>query len=336
MIPLFLERSSARPGYRQGTTLLAIVLGLGITAPVSRAADSKPSGSTIDVTVSGQGIPVPGVKITLAPDKGGPPESWNARDSTPIGVMTTDATGHARFADVPAGKYIVTGNCGLPGNWIAGNYATRLETLAGRPAHVTLTVRGGAMARGVAVQGDRPAGHAKIRTESPDAMASTCGTMTTSLVDSVTGAFTVSKIPIGATTWVKGNLDLGPGQIEVWKDFHFEKPETLDVKLEFPLISDSDVGTLVLDLKADGAEKPDSGSAQLLQVKGDGSWRYEATVGVGGAGGAKTYTRLPAGPYQIRAYAEPGANKWWGSPIDSLRIVPGKTTRYTVAAKLRS
>jgi len=336
MIPLFLERSSARPGYRQGTTLLAIVLGLGITAPVSRAADSKPSGSTIDVTVSGQGIPVPGVKITLAPDKGGPPESWNARDSTPIGVMTTDATGHARFADVPAGKYIVTGNCGLPGNWIAGNYATRLETLAGRPAHVTLTVRGGAMARGVAVQGDRPAGHAKIRTESPDAMASTCGTMTTSLVDSVTGAFTVSKIPIGATTWVKGNLDLGPGQIEVWKDFHFEKPETLDVKLEFPLISDSDVGTLVLDLKADGAEKPDSGSAQLLQVKGDGSWRYEATVGVGGTGGAKTYSHLPAGPYQIRAHAEPGANKWWGSPIDSLRIVPGKTTRYTVAAKLRS
>ena len=336
MIPLFLERPSARPGYRQGTTLLAIVLGLGITAPVSRAADSKPSGSTIDVTVSGQGIPVPGVKITLAPDKGGPPESWNARDSTPIGVMTTDATGHARFADVPAGKYIVTGNCGLPGNWIAGNYATRLETLAGRPAHVTLTVRGGAMARGVAVQGDRPAGHAKIRTESPDAMASTCGTMTTSLVDSVTGAFTVSKIPIGATTWVKGNLDLGPGQIEVWKDFHFEKPETLEVKLEFPPISEGDVGTLVLDLKADGAEKPDSGSAQLLQVKGDGSWRYEATVGVGGAGGAKTYSHLPAGPYQIRAHAEPGANKWWSSPIDSLRIVPGKTTRYTVAAKLRS
>jgi hypothetical protein len=52
--------------------------------------------------------------------------------------------------------------------------------------------------------------------------------------------------------------------------------------------------------------------------------------------GPKTYTNLPAGPYQIRAYAEPGASKWWGAPIDSLRIVPGKTTRYSVPAKVRT
>jgi hypothetical protein len=316
--------------------LLAVAFGLAITAPASRAAEIKGPGTTIDVLVSGQGIPVPGIKVTVAPDKGGPPESWNVGDSTPIGIIPTDATGHALFADVPPGKWIVTTNCGLPGNWIAGNYATRLETLAGRPARVTLTVRRGAMLRGLALQGDRPAGHAEIRADSPDALLSTCGMMTPSLVDSVTGAFTVSKIPIGATTWVKGNLDLGPGQVEVWKDFHFEKPETLDVTLRFPAMSDNDVGSLILDLKTDGTEQPDSGSAQLMQVKSDGSWRYEATVGVGGSGGAKTFTHLPAGPYQIRAYAEPGAHKWWGSPIDSLRILPGKTTRYTVAAKLRT
>jgi hypothetical protein len=73
-----------------------------------------------------------------------------------------------------------------------------------------------------------------------------------------------------------------------------------------------------------------------MQVKSDGSWRYEATVGVGGMGGPKTFTNLPAGPYQIRAYAEPGASKWWGAPIDSLRIAPGKTTRYSVPAKVRT
>ena len=333
------DRPRARPGRRQGSALLAFALGFVIIVPVSHAADSKVSTSTIDVMVSGQGTPVPGIKITVAPDRGGPPESWNVGDSTPIAIIPTDATGHALFSDVPAGKWIVTTNCGLPGNWIAGNYATRLETLPGRPAQVTLTVRRGAMVRGLAVQGDKPASHAEIRADSPDALLSTCGMMTPSLVDSVTGAFTVSKIPIGATTWVKANLDLGPGQIEVWKDFHFEKPDTLDTRLEFPPMPDGQVGTLVLNLKVDGTEQPDSGSAQLLQVKGDGSWRYEATVsvgGVGGVGGVKTYTRLPAGPYQIRAYAEPGANKWWGAPIDSLRILPGKTTRYTVAAKLRT
>ncbi|MEP7028254.1 MAG: hypothetical protein ABI960_06635 [Candidatus Eisenbacteria bacterium] len=311
--------------------LAASVLTL---APPSFAADSH--AAALDVMVSGQGVPVPGIKVTVAPDKGGPPESWNVGDSSPIGVIATDETGHAVFKDVPPGKYIVTTNCGLPGNWIAGNYATRLETLPGRPAHVTLTLRRGGMIRGTALRGTHPAGTAEVRADSPDALLSTCGMMTPTLVDTTDGTFVVAKIPIGATTWVKANLDLGPGQISVWKDFHFDKPETLQTTLEFPAMPESDVGSLQIELKVDGAEAPDSGSANLLQVKADGSWRYEATIGVGGTGGSPVYDHLPAGEYQIRAYAEPGANKWWSAPIDSVTVLPGKLTRYTVNAKLRS
>lgn len=335
MIP-FPLRPIARSGHGRATRSMALVaLFLGTLAPAAYAADSKPAGATIDVMVSGQGTPVSRVNVTVAPDKGGAPESWNVGDSVPVGVILTDATGHARFTDVPPGKYIVTTSCGLPGNWIAGNYATKLETLPGRLSNVTLTVRRGGMIRGTVLQGTRPAAHAEIRADSPDALLSTCGMMTPSLVDTSDGAFTVSKIPLGATTWVKANLDFGPGQIEVWKDFKFDNPETLQTSLAFPAMPASEVGSLQIDLKTDGAAAPDSGSAQLLQVKPDGTWRYEATIGVGGKGTPKVIQNLPMGDYQIRAYAEPGANKWWSAPIDSFKVLPGKLTHYTVSAKLR-
>jgi hypothetical protein len=305
--------------------------------PPAVAAEDKPKGAPIDVFVSGQGTPVPNLKVSLAPDKGGPPENWNAADYPALAVLPTDGTGHAVFADVPPGKYIVTTNCGLPGDWIAGNYATRVETLPGRPTSLTLTLRRGAMVRGKALQGTGVAGRAEIRADSPDALMSTCGMMTPSLVDTASGGFTVSKIPLNATTWIKGQLEFGPGRVGVWKSLHFEKPETLDVALKFPELGPKDVGTLVLDLKSNSTtgEKPDSGSAQLLQVVPDGSWRYEATLSVGGAGGAATYKNLPAGPYQIRAFAIPGASAWWNAPIESLTVTAGQTTKHTVKAQLQ-
>lgn len=338
MIP-FLWHPFARSGLGPAVTRLAlsgiVAVSLAPVAPASFAADTKGAGAPVDVMVSGQGTPVPGIKITLAPDTGGAPEAWNTSYSAPLAVIPTDSTGHARFASVPPGRYIVTTNCGLPGNWIAGNSATRLEMLPGRPARVTLTLRRGAMLRGIVLQGDRPAGHAEIRAESLDALMSTCATMTPSRVDTTSGAFVVAKIPLGATTSVKANLDFGPGQISVSKDFHIERPDTLETTLQFPALAPSDLGSLVLEFKPDSAATPNSGSAQLLQVQSDSSWRYEATIGVGGADATRVFTGLPAGSYQIRAYAEPGVNKWWSAPIDSLRIVPGKTTRYTISAKLR-
>lgn len=303
-----------------------------LTASFGRAA----SGAPVDVMVSGQGTPVAGVKVTLAPDAGGAPESWSPSNSKALAVIATDPTGHAVFADVPTGKYIITTSCGLPGNWIAGNYATRIETLPGRPANLTLTLRRGSMLRGKTWQGSVPAGHAEIRADSPDALMSTCGMMTPSLVDTTSGAFTVTKIPLNATTWVKGELEFGPGRLGVWKDFHFEKPETLDVDLKFPEMGPKDVGSLILDFKPDTAEKPDSGTAQLLQVTPNGAWRYEASVGVGGVNGPVTVRNLPSGAYQIRSFAIPGASKWWSAPIESLTVVPGKVIRHTIKVSIRT
>ena len=121
----------------------------------------------------------------------------------------------------------------------------------------------------------------------------------------------------------------------MWKDFHFDKPDTEDVTLQFPEMAAKDVGSLVLTLVADSTAKPDSGTAQLLQVTPDGKWRYEANVTVGGVAGVTHVDNIPAGPYQIRAYAVP-ARPVVERPIDSLTVLPGKTTKYVIKIKVRS
>src|SRR5439155_16616087 len=118
----------------------------------------------------GQGQAIPDGKVTLAPDAGKPAEQWNSGDSKPLGMIDTDATGHAHFKAVPPGRYIVTTGCGVKGNWIAGNYASRVEAFAGRAIAVTLTMRRGGMVRGKAMQGDRPVRRCDLRADSPDAM----------------------------------------------------------------------------------------------------------------------------------------------------------------------
>ena len=310
--------------------LPAILVTLGLFGVVSRALPAGGGGQTVNVMVSGQGTPVPDIKVTLAPDTGVAPESWNVSNSTPVGIIPTDNTGHAVFSGVAPGRYIVTTSCGLPGNWIAGNYATRIDVLPSRPTDVTLTVRRGGMVRGHAMQGNHVATTAEVRADSPDALMSTCGMMTPTLVDTLTGAFTVSKMPLNATTWIKGEMPFGPGRIGVWRDFHFEKPDTVDMTLDFPTMDTKSVGALDINLLSDSAEKPDSGMAQLTQITSDGKWRYEANVTVGGAAGATHIASLPSGPYQIRAYATPGSAKWWNSPYDSLTVRPGQTAKYTL------
>jgi len=313
-----------------------ILRSLTLFLCLAALATSASANQSVTVLVSGQGTPVEGVKVTLAPDTGVAPESWNVGTSTALATIPTDATGHAVFKDVPPAKYIVTTSCGLPGNWIAGNYASKVEVLDSRPSTLTLTMRKGAMVRGKATQGGAIARKAEIRSDSPDALMSTCGMMTPSLVDTTTGAFTVSKIPLNATTWVKGEMPFGEGRIGVWKDFHFDKPDTADLALEFPAMGPKDVGSLVIDFEHEPGAKPDSGNAQLLQVTPDGKWRYEANVVVGGVGGATRLPTLPAGRYQIRAYAVPGSSEWWNAPIDSFTVEPGKTATYLLKVKVRS
>jgi len=130
-------------------TLRSLTLFLCLAA----LATSASANQSVTVLVSGQGTPVEGVKVTLAPDTGVAPESWNVGTSTALATIPTDATGHAVFKDVPPAKYIVTTSCGLPGNWIAGNYASRVEVLESRPSTLTLTMCRGVMVCGKAMQG---------------------------------------------------------------------------------------------------------------------------------------------------------------------------------------
>jgi len=301
------------------------------------ATTDAPTGppSTVDVLVSGQGEAVPGIKVTLAPDIGRPAEQWNNGDSKPLGVVLTDATGHAHFKDVPPGKYVVTTGCTTTGNWIAGNYASRIEAFAGRAIAVTLTMRHGGMVRGKARQGDRPVTRCDLRTDSPDAMATACGMMSASLVDSSTGTFTIARVPIGAVMTIKGSIDFGVGDIGVWKSVHMDKPETLDVELPFPTLNAKDVGTLVIKFRPDSPAPTDSGNAALTLLQPDGSWRFEASPTIAGHDSVTTVKGLPAGGYQIRPYAAVGAAKWWNASLDSVHVVAGKSTVYVVQAHTR-
>jgi hypothetical protein len=302
-------------------------------APPGDAPAGPPS--TVDVLVAGQGVPIEGAKVTLAPDVGKPAEQWNTGDSKPLGQIATDASGHVHFAGVPPGRYIVTTGCGVPGNWIAGNYASRIEAFAGRAITVTLTMRRGGMVRGKALQGDRPVRHCDLRAEAPDALMSTCGMMSPSLVDTATGGFTITKVPLNANMWIKASIDQGDGQLGVWKAYTLEKPDTLDVTLAFPTLPADQTGTLVIHFRPSAVAVVDSGSAQLTLNQPDGSWRYETSPRIAGRDTVTTVKNLPAGGYQIRPYASVGEQKWWNAPIDSVHIMAGKTTTYIVRAQLR-
>lgn len=313
--------------------LAAISASLWVAA-LARDGSAQGKVATVDVLVSGQGIPVPGVKVTLAPNNGGTAENWSTAVSKPLGELTTDATGHAVFADVPPAKYFVTAGCSAPGNWISGNYATSLETLPGHTSNITLTMRKGAMIRGKALQGTAPAGHAQVTANSADGLLTPCPMLNSSAVDSTTGVFTVTKVPVNATIALKAEMPMGEGDLGVWREFHVEKPETLDVAFQFPAFEPKDLGSIVVDLTADGTAKPDSGVAMLIQTKDDNSWRYTASANVGGTRGPAKITGLPAGHYQIRSNAMPGSSRWWNAPIDTLNILPGKTASYTIKVKL--
>ncbi len=304
-------------------------------APANPADAPTGPPSTVDVFVSGQGVAIPDVKVTLAPDAGRPAEQWNSGDSKALGVTSTDATGHAHFKDVPPGRYIVTTGCGITGNWIAGNYASRLEAFAGRAIAVTLTMRRGGMVRGTAMQGDHPVKRCDLRADSPDAMMSTCGMMSPSLVDTTTGGFTIAKVPLGVNMWIKASLDFGIGQLGVWKAVSMAKPETLDVQVQFPTLAAKDLGTLVIKFRPDTPAVTDSGTAALALSQPDGTWRFEASPRIAGVDSVTTIHGLPAGGYQIRPYASVGTGKWWNATMDSVRVTAGKSTVYVVQAHLR-
>jgi hypothetical protein len=144
------------------------------------------------------------------------------------------------------------------------------------------------------------------------------------------------KVPIGATTWVKLDEDAGLGQLSVWKNFHMDKPETLDVDFAFPPLNKQDMGSLVIRFRPDTTAPTDSGTTTLTLARPDGAWRYEVQAEVGGGkDSVVTVHDVPAGGYQALSKAYPGSGKWWSAPIDSVHVVAGKTNEYILHARAR-
>ena len=78
-----------------------ILRSLLVPLCLAALATSASANQSVTVLVSGQGTPVEGVKVTLAPDTGVSPEAWNIGTSKPLAIIPTDASGHAVFKDVP-------------------------------------------------------------------------------------------------------------------------------------------------------------------------------------------------------------------------------------------
>ena len=337
-----------RPPIGHCPTVMALltltILGAGSACPAAAqsttppAAAPAPAGppSTVDVLVSGQGEPIPGVRVTLGLDNGQPPEQWNTSGAKPVAVVDTDAAGHALFKDVAPGTYIAATRCDVPGNWIAGNNVSRFEAFAGRDIRITLTMRRGGMIHGTAMVGAQPATGCYVRAASLDAILSTCGSMTPSVVDALTGEFTITKVPVNATIQLKGSIDFGPGEISVARSFAMAKPDTLDVTLPFPRFEPGDVGRLAIRFRSDTTAPVDSGNTQITLVRPDGAWSFDASTFIAGRDSVSTLKGLPPGVYTIRSHAQPGVRKPWTAPADSVRILPGATTRYTVHATVVS
>jgi len=322
---------------------LASCLALGAVLPALSADNDKPTKpagepSTVDVAVLCQGVGVKGIRVTVAPDVGGEAEMWTSARSEAVGSARTDSTGHSVFKDIPPGRYIATSNCSLPGNWIAGNYATRFELLSGRPAHIILTVRRGGMIIGTATQtdgGPPPAG-CNVKAESPDALLSGCATMTASLVDSASGAFTVTKTPMNALTMLKATAPLGEGKLGVWKNFRFTSPDTERVTVTFPRFKREQLGTAVIAVRMPNGKNVEKGHIELLHIQPDSTWRYEITLPGGGADSLTTFTNLPAGEYQVHPTADASVKEWWSAPFTTVVVPPGGKVRHNVTARPRT
>ena len=318
--------------------VLAAVLLAGVAParprPAGAADDargkSKGTGS-VDARIIALGVPVPGVAVQVR-STGVPGSDQWMEDSTAV-VDTSDAKGMVRFRGLAPGRYHVVGHCGrLPGDYIAGNIATKVDVTPGGTAHATLTLRRGGRILGRTMVGEQGLGGISLQTESRDALPSTCP-MLEPRNPGPDGRFTVGKVPIGTFVYVKAIRPLGKGDIEVWKDFTLAQAETVTGTWNFPPLDSAQLGTVRIGVRLEEGGPADRGRLELQHL--DEGWRYRLGFDFDDQDSLTVLTDMPPGEYSVRAMATPGVKAWWNASSDTLVVAPGSRRDKIIAARLR-
>lgn len=313
--------------------VLAAVLLAGLVPSRPRpagAAVAKGTGS-VEARILALGVPVPGIAVQVRSTGVPGTDQWMEDPTAP--VDTTDAKGRVQFSGLLPGLYHVVGHCGrLPGDFIAGSIATRVEVLPGSTAHATLTLRRGGRIVGRTMLGDVGLGGISLQTESSDALPSSCP-MLEPRNPGPDGRFTVGKVPIGTSVYVKAIRPLGRGEIEVWKDFNLAQAETVTGTWNFPPLDSAQLGTVRIGVRLEHGAPADRGRLELQHL--DQGWRYRLGFDFTEADSLTLLTHLPPGEYSVRAMATPGVKAWWNATADTLVVAPGSHRDKIISARLR-
>lgn len=328
-------RSRLSPlSHRLSAALVAALVGLGLAVLASHPGPAGAAATgTIEVRILAQGDPIPGVPVQVRPTGEPGLDTW--MESPSARVDTSDARGIVRFADLAPGRYHVIGHCGrLPGDCIAGNIATKAEVIPGATAHATLTLRRGGRILGRAVVGERALAGVTLQTESADALPSSCPILEPRN-PGPDGNFTVGKVPVGNYVWVKALRPLGRGDLQVWKDFHMAKPETVSGSWSFPDLDSASLGTVRIGVRLDDGHPAGKGRIELSHLDQKASWRYTIGFDFTEAESLTILPSMPPGEYSLRAMATPGVKAWWNATAETLLVAPGVRRDKIIQARLR-
>ncbi len=311
-----------------------LVLALVALACVAFDAAAATQTSGIRVRVLGQGTPVAHVPIRVRADDGTTPENWPPQAKL-LAEDSTRADGTIGFPDIPPGRYIVLAPCNrLPGDWIGGTSATRLEVLPGRSTSATLTLRRGAHIVGKADGSADVLAQASVRTETPTSLASGCPMLSPTPI-AADGGFEVSKVPIGERSIVRIEMPLGQGTLSVSEEFKPEQAETVTRTWQLPSLDPKELGSANVRLRDADGKPMSQGSVEFSLRQASPSWRYQASYEVAAGDTVTKATSLPPGRYFVRATPQPGASPFWMATPESLTVEPGKTASLRLRTRLR-
>ena len=337
MVPVRPVRSLLLVALALAAALLAAVVPSRPHAANAAPAASAPGKSSrtngsLEARILALGEPVEGVAVQVRST--GVPGTDQWIESADAVIDTSDARGIVHFDGLEPGRYNVVGHCGrLPGDRIAGNIATKVDVMAGKTAHTTLTLRRGGRILGRAMLGDRGLSGVQILTESSEALASSCP-MLDSRNPGPDGNFSVGKVPVGTFVYVKAIKPLGRGDLEVWKDFKLAKPETLSVTWNFPVLDSAQLATVRIGVRLDQGQPADKGRVEIQHI--DTDWRYRLGFDFTQDDSITVLPNLPPGHYTVRAMATPGVKTWWNAAADTFVVGPGQRRDKIIPAKIRT
>lgn len=317
---------------------LVVVTAVGCAAAAAfavlspaRAADATAS---IEVQVLGLGKPVAGVVVRTKVRENEPVDTWMP-GTKPLAEDSTDATGIVRFSNLQPGRYIVALACEkLEGDWIGGTATSLVEVIESRPAHATLTLRRGGRVKGKVVGDAETVRRSEIRMLAPDAMQSGCPTQTPGPIRE-DGAFDVRKIPLGGRATISAIAHLGDGELNVWRDVKFDRPDSTDLTLTLPNVTDENLGKIEFEVRDDEGHRVRKGTVELQQTRSVEQWTYRVMGRLSENDSTLIVPSLPAGVYAVRARPEPGTSPWWLPRSDSIVVEAQKTTRKRLDVRLQ-